>query len=321
MLKRETLERHQVWVYLLAIIVGLALGSAAPAVAPTLEVLLWPALAVLLYTTFTQVPFAQLPAAFKDARFVSAALIGNFVVLPVLVWGILLLVPDEPAIRLGLLLVLLVPCTDWFITFAHQAGGDLRRAIAITPTLLVAQMVLLPLYLSLFMGAEFMEIVSAGRMVTVFAIVIILPLAAAFFTERWAAHSPARAGKVEKLGWFPVPLLALVLFLIAASQVEAVLDSFPLLGDIFVACIVFLVGAAACGLAIGKAFRLPVAQARTLVFTLATRNSFVVLPFALALPAAWEMTAIVIVFQSLIELFGMLAFLWLVPHKLLPARA
>jgi ACR3 family arsenite efflux pump ArsB len=125
----------------------------------------------------------------------------------------------------------------------------------------------------------------------------------------------------RELGWFPVPLLAIVLFLIAASQVEAVLDSFPFLGDIFVACVVFLVGAAVCGLVIGRAFDLPVAQARTLVFTFATRNSFVVLPFALALPAAWEMTAIVIVFQSLIELFGMLAFLWLVPRKLLPARA
>ena len=137
-MKRETLERQQVWVYLAAIILGLILGSAAPILAPTLELLLWPALAILLYVTFTQVRFDQLPAAFKDARFVSAALIGNFVVLPVVVWGVLMLVPDDPAIRLGLLLVLLVPCTDWFLTFAHQAGGDLRRAIAITPALLVA---------------------------------------------------------------------------------------------------------------------------------------------------------------------------------------
>ena len=69
---------------------------------------------------------------------------------------------------------------------------------------------------------------------------------------------------------------------------------------------------------IGRAFKLPVPQARTLLFTLSTRNSFVVLPFALALPVAWELAAIVIVFQSLIELFGMLALLWLVPRKLLP---
>jgi arsenite transporter len=317
-MKRETLERQQVWVYLAAIILGLALGSVASALAPTLELLLWPALAILLYVTFTQVRLDQLPAAFKDTRFVSAALIGNFVVLPVLVWGVLTLVPDDPAIRLGLLLVLLVPCTDWFLTFAHQAGGDLRRAIAITPALLIAQMVLLPIYLWLFMSSDFMEIVSAGRMITVFAVIIVLPLALAWLTELWAGKRAPRADLIEKLGWFPVPLLAFVLFLIAASQVEAVLGSLPLMGDILIACIAFMIGAAIIGLMIGKAFKLPIPQARTLLFSLSTRNSFVVLPFALALPAAWELAAIVIVFQSLIELFGMLALLWLVPRKLLP---
>lgn len=315
---RENLERNQVWVYLAAILLGLALGGFAPVLAPTFELLLWPGLALLLYATFTQVRLNQLPAAFKDGAFISAALIGNFVVLPVLVLGVLMLVPDDLAIRLGLLLVLLVPCTDWFVTFAHQAGGDLRRAIAITPALLIVQMLLLPLYLWMFMGEDFMEIVSAGRMVMVFAVVIVLPLALAWLTERWAGESAPRAALVEKIGWFPVPLLALVLFLIAASQVEAVLDSLPVMGDIFIGCVAFLIGATICGLVIAKAFKLPVAQARTLLFTLTTRNSFVVLPFALALPAAWEMAAIAIVFQSLIELFGMLALLWLVPKKLLP---
>lgn len=42
---------------------------------------------------------------------------------------------------------------------------------------------------------------------------------------------PARAAKVEKLGWVPMPLLAVVQFLIAASQVEAVLASLSLLGE------------------------------------------------------------------------------------------
>ncbi|KUO51845.1 MAG: bile acid:sodium symporter [Sphingomonadales bacterium BRH_c42] len=315
---RDNLERHQVWVYLAAILLGLVIGSVAPGLAPMFELLLWPGLALLLYATFTQVRLDQLPAAFRDRKFISAALLGNFIVLPVLVLGVLMLVPDVPAIRLGLLLVLLVPCTDWFITFAHQAGGDLRRAIAITPALLVLQMLFLPIYLWLFMGEGFAEIVSAGRMVTVFAVVIILPLVLAWLTERWAGEKARRAAMVERIGLLPVPLLALVLFLIGASQVEAVLDSLPVMGDILVACVVFLIGAVICGLVIGKAFRLPVPQARTLVFTLTTRNSFVVLPFALALPAAWEMAAIVIVFQSLIELFGMLALLWLVPKKFLP---
>ena len=52
-----------------------------------------------------------------------------------------------------------------------------------------------------------------------------------------------------------------------------------------------------------------------------TRNSFIVLPFALSLPAGWEIAAIVVVAQSLTELFGMVFCLWFVPNVLLKDRA
>lgn len=42
---------------------------------------------------------------------------------------------------------------------------------------------------------------------------------------------------------------------------------------------------------------------------LGTRNSFVVLPFVIALPAGWKPAAAVIVAQSLVELFGMMIYL------------
>lgn len=47
-----------------------------------------------------------------------------------------------------------------------------------------------------------------------------------------------------------------------------------------------------------------------------TRNSFVVLPLALLLPAGWEVAAVVIVVQSLVELFGMVAYVWVIPRHL-----
>lgn len=61
-LDRLTLERRQVWIYLAAIIGGLLLGGAVPRIAPVLESLLWPALALLLYATFVQVAAAALSA-------------------------------------------------------------------------------------------------------------------------------------------------------------------------------------------------------------------------------------------------------------------
>jgi ACR3 family arsenite efflux pump ArsB len=51
-------------------------------------------------------------------------------------------------------------------------------------------------------------------------------------------------------------------------------------------------------------------------FSLGTRNSFVVLPLALSLPADWHVAAVVIVVQSLVELFGMTIYLWWIPRRL-----
>ena len=65
-------------------------------------------------------------------------------------------------------------------------------------------------------------------------------------------------------------------------------------------------------------FRQRFMQGRALAFSLGTRNSFVVLPFALALPTGWETTVVVIVFQSVVELFGMLLYLWWLPRVLFP---
>lgn len=311
---RETLERHQVWLYLAAIAAGLAAGASAPGVAGPMEAALWPALAALLYATFTQVPLNHLPEAFRDARFMAAVLVANFVLVPLLVWALLPAVPEDPAVRLGVLLVLLVPCTDWFITFTHLARGDTRRAIAVTPVNLLLQLALLPVWLWLFLGRSFAEILAPGRVGLVFLLLILVPLAAAWATEVLAERSGARHAVVGGLAWLPVPLLALVVFLIAGSQVETAAAALPLLGQVLLAFLLFLAGALAIGVGVARVFALATAPARTLVFSVATRNSFVVLPFALALPPAWQAAVVVIVFQSLVELFGMVAFLRLVPR-------
>lgn len=317
-MSRERLEQRQVWIYLGAILAGLSLGHLAPAAAPGFEALLWPVLGLLLYATFTQVPLTHVADAFRDRRFMGAMLVGNFLVVPLIVWALLALLPADPAIRLGVLLVLLVPCTDWYISFTHLGGGDTGRAIAATPVNLLVQLILLPAYLWLFMGNAFFELLAADRIALVFATLVLLPLLAAFATERWAERRPGAARLVAGLGWFPVPLLALVVFLIAGSQIQAVTAALPLLGQVAGVFVGFLLLAAVAGLWLARAFRLPFASGRALVFSLGTRNSFVVLPLSLALAPQWQAATVVIVFQSLIELFGMLAYLWWVPRVLTP---
>lgn len=75
--------------------------------------------------------------------------------------------------------------------------------------------------------------------------------------------------------------------LIAGVQVATVRDALGLLPALVPVFVAFLLMAALTAMAMAMLWRLPVTHARTLAFSLGTRNSFVVLPFAVALPQGW----------------------------------
>jgi arsenite transporter len=312
-----SLERHQVWLYLAAILAGLTVGARTPGIGHAFDLLLWPVLGALLYSTFVQVPLLHLRAAFRDRRFLLALLLGNFILVPMLAWGLMLALPDDPALRLGVLLVLLVPCTDWFITFTQLGRGDAARAIAVTPINLLMQFLLLPLYLWLMLPSEpFTSVIAIDDLASVAVGLIGVPLLLAALSQRWMQAEPGRSAWRERLAWGPVPLLTLVLFLIAAAHVGVVRDSGAILLNVLPVFIGFALGAALIARLLMHGLQLPVTTGRTLAFSLGTRNSFVVLPLALALPSGWETVVVIIVFQSLVELFAMVFYLWWIPCRL-----
>jgi ACR3 family arsenite efflux pump ArsB len=98
------------------------------------------------------------------------------------------------------------------------------------------------------------------------------------------------------LGILPVPLLALVVFVIAASQVTTVAGLSSVLMQVLLIFVAYLAFAALLGKTLGRLFQLSTSSARTLTFSFGTRNSFVILPIALMLPEAWQAAVVVIVF-------------------------
>ncbi|GAB5601760.1 arsenic resistance protein [Thermus sp. FJN-A] len=315
---REALERHQVVIYLAAIAAGSALGLAWPQEEAHLERLIYPALTLLLYASFSQVPFAALREALRDRRFMGALLVANFVAVPLLVLTLGPLLPPDAGQRLGVFLVLLAPCTDWFVAFTHLGKGDVRRAVAALPWLLLLQLILLPVYLWLFLGEAFVGVADATAFGRAFAQFILLPLALAYLTQRLARRHLALRGFLHRLAWWPVPLLALTLFPIAGSHVTAVLEGGKLLAQVVPVFVLYALLAAPLARFVAARFGLPPEAARTLAYSLGSRNSFVVLPLALALPEELSLAVATIVIQSLVELVALTVYLWWVPGVLIP---
>lgn len=316
-MNRATLERIQVWIYLAAISAGLLLGTHWPSLQPTMRALLWPTLIALLFVTFTQVPLLHIRAALRDLRFTGIAAFGNFVALPLLVWALVQWVPADPPLRLGIFLVLMAPCTDWFITFTQLGSGDTPRAIAVTPINLMLQLALLPIYIWLSMGMDHLGVGKAlAPALWSAAPIVLIPLVAAALSERWLESRDDGRRLRERIAWWAVPLLGLVVFLIAAAEVDALRETPTGWQSAVLVFVAFLLLAAVLAKMLARIAKLPAHQGRTLAFSFGTRNSFVVLPIALSLPLGWEAAALIIVIQALVELLGMLVYLWAVPRHL-----
>lgn len=307
------LERCQVPIYFTAVLLGAAIGLGLPESAPALEMLVWPVVGALLYITFLQVPLLQFRRALTDVRFLSAMLTANFVFVPLVVWLLLKWLPPSPPILLGAALVLLTPCTDWMNTFTLLGRGDVHRTLAATPLLLIAQLLLLPLFLWLMLEREAVRLVATRPFVQAFLGLIVLPLSLAWLTEWFGKRSERVARGIARSGPLPVVLLAATVFVIAASQSRQVLDHAR---QLTIVTLVFAVYVALAGI-VGRLtvwlYTLPPRAGRGVIFSTGARNSFVVLPLALALPPEWNLAVAVIVIQAFVEMLGMLAFIRVVP--------
>lgn len=314
------LERRQIWVYAAALGAGAGIGLLAPSVAPRLEPVITPVLAVLLYGMFAQIPFLQLREIFSNRRFTAALLLSNFVLVPLLVWILALWLPENPALLLGVYLVLLTPCVDYVVVFTHLGGGNARLVLASTPLLLLVQIAVLPVYLWLFIGTAAVEVMSAEPFLEAFLLLIVLPLALAFGTEFWAKRR--RIGEVWLRGtaWLPVPFMALTLLVIVASQIVTIEKHLPVAALAIPVYVAFMILAPCLAKLVARRLGLTAEAGRALAFSTGTRNSLVVLPLALALPEQWAVVPAIIVTQTLVELIGELLYIRVVPSLFFPSR-
>ncbi|QTL04705.1 arsenic resistance protein [Aquabacter sp. L1I39] len=310
---RDVLEARQVGLYFAAMLVGALAATALPGTM-RLEAALTPALAVMLFATFLQVPLSELGRSFAHRRFLLALGVANFVLVPLLVAALLQLVPDEPLVRLGVLLVLLSPCIDYVVTFAHLGRADARALLAATPLLLVAQMALLPVYLSLFLGRAAGDLIQAAPFLHAFVWLIAVPLALAGALQTVAARHTGTANVTAGLGLLPVPATALVLFVVVASVVPQLGAAGAASLRVVPVYLAFALVAPVLGWLVGRRSCLTAAEARAVAFSAATRNSLVILPLALAIPGAMPLLPAIIVAQTLVELASELIYIRFFPR-------
>lgn len=318
-INKEKLEEQQIWIYVVTLFlaagVGLFWNNGA-----SLAFFIEPVIGILLYSMFCQIPFLQFKKVFRNKSFFKALLVGNFIVIPILVWVLSAVFLTDSVIMLGVFLVLLTPCIDYVIVFTHLGKGDSQSMLAATPLLFILQMLLLPLYLWLFVGRDSLSIIEMAPFIKTFLYLIIIPFILALVTQ-WSSQKTSLGKSVLDLsGWLPVPFMALTLFVVISSQIVVLVNNPSPILIVLPLYLMFHIIAPFAGLLSSKVFKLKTIISRTVSFSTSTRNSLVVLPLALALPAPNNhIVAAVIVTQTLVELVAELVYIKIIP-VIIPQR-
>ena len=143
--------RSQPLVFFTAILIGLAASNIGAI--ENISVLIIPSLIVMLYFVFVEVKVADVSKAAKNRPLLSSSLGLNFIFTPILAYVLgWIFLSDIPDLWIGLILLLVTPCTDWYLTYTKIARGDVPACLTLLPWNLILQLALLPIYLQIFVG-------------------------------------------------------------------------------------------------------------------------------------------------------------------------
>lgn len=311
----KQMETYQIHIYVATILFAIIFGLFLPSIGRSLEVLVTPVLALMLYGMFSQIPFLEIRQAFRNRCFLAALITANFIVVPLFVWVLIRLFLTDSILQLGVMMVLLTPCIDYVIVFTHLGKGNAKLMLAATPILFILQMLLLPFYLGLFLNADAANLIHKKPFLEAFFFLIVIPLSLALIAQLLVGYKRHQYETFLIISaWLPVPFMAATLFVVIASQIDTISHHVKAIQQVIPLYITYLIASLVIGWVIKLWFQLKTDAARTLTFSIGTRNSLVVLPFALALPEpTGKLAALVIVTQTLVELMGEIFYIRVIP--------
>jgi ACR3 family arsenite efflux pump ArsB len=298
------LEKAQSFIILSAALVGLALGH-VPVVAQNAAGFILPLLMLMLTGVFFHVPLHEFKSAFRFRRVAIASLVINFAWTPLFAWLLgWLFLSGQPALWVGFLMLMVTPCTDWYLVFTGISKGNVPLSTALLPVNLVLQLLLLPVFLLVLAGAVFP--LDWGLILKGIGIVLLLPFFAAnafrYLATRQRLDSWLEQRVLHLVQSAQTILLALAIVAVFASEGQAVTQRPQVFLHLLLPILLFFGSNLALAFVVSKCLNSSFENFVSLSYTTLARNSPIALAIAVVAFPDKPLVALALVIGPLIEL-------------------
>ena len=204
-------------------------------------------------------------------------------------------------ILIGFFMLILTPCTDWYLVFTKLAKGDLNLSLSILPLKLILQILLLPIYLVIFFSSgnsmDYMQIIYSILIV----IVIVIPFVGAQITK-FLLNETIKEKVTGTISSLEIWFLSIAVFCIFSSQGSLLFDNLNSVISIFIPLIIFFIANTIIDLLLSEKINFTYSEYAILTMTTLARNSPLALAIAINSSPNHELIAIALVIGPLIEL-------------------
>jgi len=283
------------------VIFGISIGQ-AELIRANAESFIVPLLVAMLYITFLQIPIEDIKIAFKNIKFTYTSILINFVWTPILAWLLaMVFLGDNPSLYIGFIMLMVTPCTDWYLIFTGIAKGNVALSTAILPLNLILQVILLPICLLIFGGTT--GVIELGFLVESILVALIIPLVLAVLTKILLKNKDQlRESLVSSLSVLPIIFLSFAIVAMFASQGQLLLNHLDLLWKITIPILLFFMINLFVSQKAGQLMRFPNSDRASLSLTTLARNSPIALAIAMTAFPDQPLIALTLVVGPLLEL-------------------
>lgn len=282
-----------------AVIFGLIFSN-IPLIAENTAYLINIFLCLMLFGLFLEIPLKEIKDSFKNVKFTSTSLIINFIWTPLFGYFLgNLFLNGNIDILIGFFMLILTPCTDWYLVFTKMAKGDITLSLSILPINLVLQIILLPIYLIIFFSSG--NTMDYSQLAYSLLIVIVIPFIAAQIIK-FILNDELNEKASDLFSSLQIWFLALAVFCIFASQGELLFNNLNSIVSIFVPLLIFFVANTIIDLLLSEKINFTYEEYASLTMTTLARNSPLALAIAINSFPGHELISIALVIGPLIEL-------------------